>query len=62
MATYTYDELENIIDEHIKNMGDEERYLRLKYADPTFEEFVFSYMKKGDVVDVNYEELTFEIL
>lgn len=59
---FTGKELRNFVDEEWANMSEEEQYLRLKNCDPTFAEYVNSLIKEDDIVEIDFEDLTFEVL
>ena len=51
--TLTYEELSKIVDEEWKSMDDLEKFCRIRDGDPTWYEFIFSSMKKGETVELN---------
>lgn len=62
IVRFTEKELRHFVDEEQKNMSKEEQYLRLKNCDPTFAEYVNSLIKEDDIVEIDFGNLSFEVL
>ena len=56
---FTYQELVNFVDSQYENIHPEEYYMRIKYVDPTFHEWVLSQVnissgiKENIVIEIN---------
>jgi len=58
----TYDELEKMVKEQWEGMPKDERFLRLKGNDPTFEQFVLTHVPPGKSVILDYGAFDFTIV
>ena len=59
---YTYEELSKSVDDWHESLNDEQRYQFAKCPEPTFEMWVLALIKPGDVVEMNLDNYTYEIV
>jgi len=57
-----HNELRKEVIEDDQRLSDEAKYWKLKYNDITFEEWVLSSTKEGDIIEIDYENNTFEVV
>jgi len=59
---YTYEELSKRVDDWHESLDDEQRYRFVICPEPTFEMWVLGLIKPGDVVEMNLDNCTYEIV
>jgi len=60
--TIRYDELQQEVKIHWDSLSEEEQHQRIVQCDPTFDEWVLSSTKEGDIIEIDYENNTFEVV
>ena len=61
---FTYEELKEYVEDFYNNLSEEAKYLKLKYNDLTYEEYVLytSGIKPGQKIEINLSQYKYEII
>jgi hypothetical protein len=61
-VVYGYDELRTMENDWWNSLSDGEQHQMIQQNDVIFESYVLSHTKPGDVIEIDYNDFTFEII